>query len=1081
MTNDERRATDDGRTQRFDRPPSSVVGHVLLVIDQFEELFTLCRDEFERQAFIDNLVTALSFPEDGLLTLILTIRADFYAHLAQYPELREAVAKHQEFIGPMTSEELRRAIEEPAQRGEWEFEPGLVDLILRDVGDEPGALPLLSHALLETWKRRNGRTLTLAGYHDAGGVRGAIAQTAESVYQQLTPQEQVVARDIFLRLTELGEGTEDTRRRASFDELIPRGETAAGTHAILTRLADARLVTLHQDSAEVAHEALIREWPRLREWLNEDREGLHLHRQITESANEWELLERDSGALLRGARLIQARDFLNNNPYALNNDELAFLQASEAQEAKEIWEKEEQQRRELNAAQKLAETESARAVEQQRSARRLRWFALGLAVFLLAALGAAWLAYNQRNIADANFLAAERIRIASQAQIALDNGEGGDVPALLSLQSLKLGYSPDADASLLNALKRGFTKQSFVGHTNLVWGSSFSPDGRTLLTSSGDSTARLWDLEMGSATVRMTPPMPAITQASFTPDGRYVVFGGPGDTMYSWDPVANQELRQYKGTVAGSWGFDISSDGKFIVTADDDGGKLFDFETGELVLSIPLPYATPAQFSPDDRYIALSSRDNIARIYDRTTGAEVHQFKNDAFVPWISYSPDGECLLTTSGDSAQLWDIETEQLALRLVGHDGDVLYGGFSPNGKFIVTGGADKTARIWDITTGNELYRLTGHTGRILWAEFSPDGRYLTTASEDRTARLWDLQAAREPETIPTFNREVWGDFQTALSPDGEFALYGFDRALNAEGIWNLKSGERTYLPLEDLAHVVGFVAFAFSPDNRFLLGGGEDNSLLMWDAATGKKIHALPGHTGPIVNVNFSPNGKYLLSASEDMTARLWDAQTGNPLQQFTGHQGPVRAAASSPNGDLVLSGSEDNTARLWDANSGKQLFELSGHTAPILAVALSPDGKYALTGSDDQTARLWNVETGKPARQFIGHTDSVSQVAFSPDGSHVLTGSLDQTARLWNTATGEQVREFADHASHVMFAGFGDNGDSVVTADIQAIYRWRTRLDDVIGFTCAELTRDLTTEERELYGIKDTAPTCPKFTR
>ena len=280
--------------------------HTLLVLDQFEELFTLCRDEFEREAFIDNLLTTLNQSE-GNITLILTLRADFYAHLAQYPELREAVAKQQEYIGPMTMEELRRAMEEPARRGHWAFEPGLVDLILRDVGDEPGALPLLSHALLETWKRRAGHTLTLKGYADAGGVRGAIAHTAESVYQNLSPEEQTIARNIFLRLTELGEGTEDTRRRASFDELVSHIENADEARSVLNTLAEARLVTLGEDTAEVAHEALIREWPTLREWLNQDRESLRLHRHLTEAVHEWELLEHDAGALYRSSHLAQAR------------------------------------------------------------------------------------------------------------------------------------------------------------------------------------------------------------------------------------------------------------------------------------------------------------------------------------------------------------------------------------------------------------------------------------------------------------------------------------------------------------------------------------------------------------------------------------------------------------------------------------------------------------------------------------------------------------------------------------------------------------------------------------------------------
>src|SRR4030095_12518137 len=227
-------------------------------------------DQFEREAFIDNLLTTLS-QSNNTFTVVLTLRADFYAHLAQYPELREAVAKHQEYIGPMTMDELRRAIEEPAKYGRWEFEPGLVDLILRDVGDEPGALPLLSHALLETWKRRAGHTLTLKGYADAGGVHGAIAHTAESIYQNLSPEEQETARDIFLRLTELGEGTEDTRRRASFEELMSDTEDRDEVRNVLNRLAEARLLTLGEDMVEVAHEALIREWPTLREWLNQDR------------------------------------------------------------------------------------------------------------------------------------------------------------------------------------------------------------------------------------------------------------------------------------------------------------------------------------------------------------------------------------------------------------------------------------------------------------------------------------------------------------------------------------------------------------------------------------------------------------------------------------------------------------------------------------------------------------------------------------------------------------------------------------------------------------------------------------------
>lgn len=1074
-----RRKTADESTQ------SSVLSpRHLLIVDQFEELFTLCRDELEREQFIDNLVTALAqssvlSPKSTSLTLVLTIRADFYAHLAQYPELRDAVAKHQEFIGPMNAEELRRAIDEPAKRAGWEFESGLVDLILRDVGDEPGALPLLSHALLETWKRRSGHMLTLKGYHDAGSVRGAIAQTAENVYQQFPADEQALVRDIFLRLTELGEGTEDTRRRASFHELIPQGQNAAAVRTILTRLADARLITLNQDSAEVAHEALIREWPQLREWLNQDREGLRLHRQITEAAQEWDTLEHDAGALYRGARLVQANDFVTAHPNSLNAHERAFLEASEENEKREVREREEGQQRELEQARKLAETESRRAAEQKKNVKHLRLFVAGLALLLLAAIAAAY-------VAQENFVKAERIRIASQAQIALDNGEGGDVPALLSLQSLKHGYSPEADASLLNALKRGFTKQIYLGHKDLVWGASFSPDGRKMVTASGDRTARVWDVETGKELSRFAPSVGSLTWAIFAPDGRHVLGGGTGDFMRLWDSETNQEVRQYKGLVGGSFGGDISADGKFVVTADDGGAKLYDMQTGELVREFKSVPLSPAIFSPDGKMIVTGTQEKVADVWEVATGKNLRHFSFDAAVPWVDFSPDSESVLTVSGNIAQIWDVQSGKEKQRFLGHIGDVLFGTFSPDGSYIATGGADKTARIWNVATGEEVHKFIGHTGRILWAEFSPDGHYLLTSAEDRTARLWDIQAEAEPRRLFTYNKEVWSDFPIALSPDSKALLYNFDRDLNAAVMWNPENGEKRNLKLDGLTSFTHFHAFAFSPDNRFLAGGEDNGTVWMWDAQTGKQIHQLVGHTAPIKSVIFSPDGRLLLSGSEDKSARVWDAETGKELQQFLGHTASVRGVAFSPDGKFVLTGSDDKTARLWEISTvlnpsvqpGKELIQFVGHTAPVRAVAFSPDGRVVVTGSDDQTARVWDAQTSKELRQLIGHTASVSQVAFSPDGQFVLTGSNDQTARLWNAQTGQIVREFSGHVSQLLFAGFADNGHSVVTGDIQAIYHWRASLDDALAFSCAQLTRDLTDDERVLYGIKDNAPTCAR---
>ena len=432
-----------GSTGEASRPHPHTPTHLLLVVDQFEELFTACKDEAERKAFIDNLMTAINSPSPagafpagegaggwgGPTLLILTLRADFYAHCAQYDTLREAVAKQQEYIGPMTADELRRAIEEPAKRGNWELEPGLVETLLKDVGagenrqPEPGGLPLLSHALLETWKRRRGRKLTLRGYAESGEVRGAIARTAESVYSRLTPLGQIIARRIFISLTELGEGTQDTRRRAALGELSPNPDEAANVQAVLKLLADERLVTTDEKTAEVAHEALIREWPTLRGWLNEDREGLRLHRQLAHDANEWARLNRDEGALYRGARLAQAAEWVEKHDHEMSALERKFVATSLELAEREVAEREAQQRRELEAAQKLAEIEKRRAEDQTRSATQLRkvqrYLQAGVVILLIFAVMSLIFGSQASLAANRNAtLAAQNEIIAGIAQAA---------------------------------------------------------------------------------------------------------------------------------------------------------------------------------------------------------------------------------------------------------------------------------------------------------------------------------------------------------------------------------------------------------------------------------------------------------------------------------------------------------------------------------------------------------------------------------------------------------------------------------------------------------------------------------------
>ena len=632
--------------------------HVLLLVDQFEETFTLCHDETMRVAFIDKL---LAISDQATTTVVITLRADFYAHCAQYPLLRQAVAAQQEYIGQMTTAELRRAIEEPAKRAGWEFEPGLVDLLLHDIGahaggaPEPGALPLLSHALLATWERRRGRTLTLDGYHAAGGVRSAIAETAESVFtDQLDRGQQELAREVFLRLTELGEGTEDTRRRAALTELGRHSEEAAQLRGVLNTLADARLITLNEDSAEVAHEALIREWQRLHEWLTEDQEGLRVHRHLTDAAREWAVLGGDAGALYRGARLAQAQEWAAANEGRLNDAERTFLAASVQQEQHEVLEREAQRRRELEAAQELAaeqarraEEQAQRAEEQAGAAQQLRRRALLLAAALLLVVMLAGTALALGGQATANASAAEaerQVALAREVAASAINSLATDPERsiLLALQAVKISTDADrpvlleAEDALHRAVQTSRLRTTLRGHDGGLWALALSRNGTRLATVSMDGTAKVWD------------------------------------------PATNQVLLTLPTNV----------------TADNLGG-------------------TGATFSPDGTRLLTISSDNNATLWELATGKALFLLHgHTAQVTSVAISPDGKILATGSDDkTVKLWDAATGTAIKTLTGLEGIWLVVVFSPDGKRLIAG-SDETgiAIAWDVASGKELFRFSG-----------------------------------------------------------------------------------------------------------------------------------------------------------------------------------------------------------------------------------------------------------------------------------------------------------------------------------------------------------------------------------
>jgi WD40 repeat protein len=1015
---------------------------ILIPIDQAEELFGVA-DPGEAQRFLEILSQALS--ESVPFMAIMAIRSDF---LGQLQSAAALTARFEEFsLGPLPLARIPLIIRGPAKVAGVDVEEAFVQEAARDAATED-ALPLLAFALRQLWDRSSNKVLSLDGYKALGDekagltpLENAVRQAADAVLAEANPadDELMALRQAFVpAMVRVNDQSEYVRRPARWDALPPK------SYPLLEQLAKARLLIVRQDGnarvVEVAHEALLRKWPRLRSWLDAAREFLIGKQQLEQDLRDWDAAaERDkAGALLTGLKLNRARGWLVEHPTQLTPADKHFIELSLAHDADER--------------------------SKQEKLRRDRRRAIGVAIFgvlavsLLALGGALWQSREtqrreasvmtsvaDRAIAEADFERA--MRAALPILPAPLRFFGWSAPTAVRIPT-ELGWS-DIEVRFLEARLAGAAQLApfrfeLAGHGDVVSSASFSPDprGARIVTSSNDRTARVWDSRNGSELFQLRGHTGELRTAAFNRDGSRIVTASNDGTARIWD--ANTQ--------------------KLLLTLE--GHK------GWVVFS--------AAFDRNGTRIVTSSTDGTTRIWDAQTGGQLALLTNPGGEVFdAAFNPDGKRVVTASKDGvARVWDVESKAI-LPLNGHGNTVRRASFSPNGSLVLTASYDKTARIWDAEKGTELVQINGHRLAVRGAAFSPDGQKIVTASDDGIVRLWDAsnisekreiwdeKSARMLRQLPGHGSEV---VAAEFSPDGERIVSASEDG--TARVWLAESTPEVHLILAEKDRILDA---EFSPDGKQIATASVDNTAQVYDATSGRQLHSLNGHQGIVRSIVFADNGALIISASEDRTVRFWNAGTGMEtesrrieapeplygadmsldgrrivgaaasgevlvwdaatraaLRKFKGHTGKVLSAAFDRNGRRIVTASEDGTAKVWDVETGTMLGEFKG-SDPIWSATFSRDGGHILTGAWDRTARIWDVKSGAMLVK-MDHPGIVFHATFSPDGERVITatGSGDDRVRVWDARSGALVVEIKGHRAAVRHASFSPNGKEIVTA-------------------------------------------------